>query len=108
MKFKTRYGLIDDAMKVYVDPNSGDKPAVLNYKGKEFDTGAFYCPYVPLQTGRSWNVVVMKGNRDADSRRWWRRLFDGFKPPLVFRDAIKTLANGGRSLMARMVFRKIS
>lgn len=49
---KTRYGTINAPMKVFVDSNPADD-VVVKYKGKEFDSGAFYCPYVPLHVYES-------------------------------------------------------
>lgn len=96
---KTRYGLV-----VYHDPGTGDEPVKVKYTGRQaIDAGAFYVPYIPLQTamGAVWR---MKHNRASDSRRWWWRLWDGSKPALVFRNALKARFNRARVLMTRMVF----
>ncbi len=76
--FNTRYGVMNNGMKIYVDPNTEtDEPVLLDYRGNsqptdekgivsiydpesgidhvffiqdELDGGFFYCPYVPLTT----------------------------------------------------------
>lgn len=95
MIFKTRYGVIKNPLKVYVDPHEGDDVKV-KYKGKTaFDSGAFYAPYIPLQM--SWpDVNGMRRRREADSRRWWMRLIDGGKPALVFLNALRSAFNRRR------------
>tara|TARA_B100000586_G_C20114565_1_gene432179 strand:- start:4449 stop:5210 length:762 start_codon:yes stop_codon:yes gene_type:complete len=44
-------GTLNNAMKIYVDQfASSDEAVLLGYKGNETDAGAFYCPYIPLQS----------------------------------------------------------
>lgn len=52
-----------DTFKVFVDTFAIDDFAYLGYKGKtEFDAGAFYCPYIPL------NVIRATGQNDFQPR----------------------------------------
>lgn len=67
---RTRYGPV-----VYRDPNTSGKPIKVNYKGRgAIDAGAFYAPYIPL-ISIDRQLARKKANRNADSRRWWRRIF---------------------------------
>lgn len=44
-------GTLNGQMKIYVDQFAGPgSDILLGYKGNETDSGAFYCPYVPLQS----------------------------------------------------------
>lgn len=44
-------GTLNNQMKIYVDQfASSDEAVLLGYKGNETDAGAFYCPYIPLQS----------------------------------------------------------
>lgn len=44
-------GTLNGQMKIYVDQfASADEAILLGYKGNETDAGAFYCPYIPLQS----------------------------------------------------------
>ena len=46
----TYVGLMNGRFKVFVDPFVSVDFAAIGYKGtNQFDAGAFYCPYVPLQ-----------------------------------------------------------
>jgi hypothetical protein len=46
----TYAGVLNGRFKVYIDPYSTGDYAVIGYKGANaFDSGIFYCPYVPLQ-----------------------------------------------------------
>ncbi len=77
MTFQTRYG-------VYVDPatTTGDTDAiVVRYKGKSaIGSGAFYCPYIPLQTVMTRTERLAR-KRQKDSFPWrlrtvWERMSD--------------------------------
>ena len=48
-------GVLNGRMRVYIDPYaSGGNYMVIGYKGSNaFDSGLFYCPYVPLQMVRA-------------------------------------------------------
>lgn len=47
-------GVLLKRYKVYVDPYAGGNFLVVGYKGQNaFDSGLFYCPYVPLQMVRA-------------------------------------------------------
>lgn len=48
----TKYvGLLNGAVKVYVNPYVGnDNTVLIGYKGSETQAAAFYCPYIPLMT----------------------------------------------------------
>lgn len=46
-------GVLNNRMKVYIDPYALTNFMVVGYKGASpFDAGLFYCPYVPLQMVR--------------------------------------------------------
>ena len=83
MNVKTRYGMLNAAMHVYVDPSSkeGDDAVVVSYKGKTaLDAGAFYCPYIPLQVASN-RIERLARKRQKDSfpwrlRTWWERMSD--------------------------------
>lgn len=52
-------GVLNNTIKVYVDTYaSDDTPVLMGYKGNETDVGAYYCPYIPLQS----TGVVMDPN----------------------------------------------
>ena len=76
MTFKTRYG-------VYVDPASSDSDdtVAVAYKGKSaMDSGAFYCPYIPLQSVTPLTQRLAR-KRQKDSFPWrlravWERISD--------------------------------
>ena len=43
-------GLLNGRTKVYIDPYAGTDYVTVGYKGTNpYDSGVFYCPYVPLQ-----------------------------------------------------------
>lgn len=42
-------GTTTTGMRVYIDPYAAGDYMVVGYKGPGFDSGFFYCPYVPLQ-----------------------------------------------------------
>lgn len=47
-------GLLNNRVKVYIDPYAGSQYVNVGYKGSNaFDAGLFYCPYVPLQMVRA-------------------------------------------------------
>ena len=51
-------GVLNGRYKVYIDPYSANSAAaqyfVVGYKGSSpYDSGLFYCPYVPLQMVRA-------------------------------------------------------
>ena len=48
-------GVINGRLRIYIDPYaSGGNYAVVGYKGSStFDSGIFYCPYIPLQMVRA-------------------------------------------------------
>lgn len=47
-------GVLNGRMRVYIDPYAGGNFAVVGYKGANpWDSGLFYCPYVPLQMLRA-------------------------------------------------------
>lgn len=47
-------GVLNGRMRVYIDPYAGGNFAVVGYKGANaWDSGIFYCPYVPLQMLRA-------------------------------------------------------
>ncbi len=47
-------GLIQNRIKVYVDPYAFGNYGIAGYKGASaYDAGLFYCPYVPLQMVRA-------------------------------------------------------
>ena len=50
-------GTLFGRMRVYIDPyftiGSANEFAVVGYKGTTYDSGMFYCPYVPLQMVRA-------------------------------------------------------
>jgi len=51
-------GVMNGRVKVYIDPyfqgTAGSQYAVMGYKGSSaYDSGLFYCPYVPLQMVRA-------------------------------------------------------
>jgi len=51
-------GIMNGRVKVYIDPyfqgTAGSQYAVMGYKGSSaYDSGLFYCPYVPLQMVRA-------------------------------------------------------
>lgn len=49
-------GVLNGRLKVYIDPYAGSQYLVVGYKGSSpFDSGLFYCPYVPLQMVRATN-----------------------------------------------------
>jgi len=55
---KTFAGVLNGRMRVYIDPyfvgGSGNQYMTVGYKGANaFDSGLFYCPYVPLQMVRA-------------------------------------------------------
>lgn len=49
-------GVLNGRIRVYIDPYAGSNYMVVGYKGASpFDSGLFYCPYVPLQMVRAVN-----------------------------------------------------
>jgi len=47
-------GVLNGRFRVYIDPYAGSNYLVVGYKGSSaFDSGVFYCPYVPLQMVRA-------------------------------------------------------
>ena len=47
-------GVLNGRIRVYIDPYAGANYMVVGYKGSSaFDSGLFYCPYVPLQMVRA-------------------------------------------------------
>ena len=47
-------GVLNGRYRVYIDPYASDNYCVVGYKGSSpFDSGIFYCPYVPLQMVRA-------------------------------------------------------
>ena len=49
-------GVLNGRYKVYIDPYSANCRRhyfVVGYKGSSYDSGLFYCPYVPLQMVRA-------------------------------------------------------
>lgn len=47
-------GVLNGRYRVYIDPYAGSNYLVVGYKGSSaFDSGVFYCPYVPLQMVRA-------------------------------------------------------
>lgn len=47
-------GVLNGRYRVYIDPYAGNNYLVVGYKGANaFDSGLFYCPYVPLQMVRA-------------------------------------------------------
>jgi len=47
-------GVLNGRMRVYIDPYAVGDYAVVGYKGSNpYDSGVFYCPYVPLQMVRA-------------------------------------------------------
>ena len=47
-------GVLNGRVRVYIDPYAGNNYLVVGYKGANaFDSGLFYCPYVPLQMVRA-------------------------------------------------------
>ena len=43
-------GLLNGRIKVYIDPYASTDYITVGYKGSNpYDSGVFYCPYVPLQ-----------------------------------------------------------
>jgi len=47
-------GVLNGRMRVYIDPYAVGDYAVVGYKGTNpYDSGVFYCPYVPLQMVRA-------------------------------------------------------
>ena len=59
-------GVLNNGIKVYVDPYSANAGAasqfyVLGYKGNTpYDAGIFYCPYVPLQMVRATDPLTFQ------------------------------------------------
>ena len=50
----TFVGVLNNRMRVYIDPYSVEHYMTVGYKGASpFDAGIFYCPYVPLQMVRA-------------------------------------------------------
>lgn len=50
----TFVGLLNGKVKVYIDPYAVGQYMVVGYKGADkYDSGLFYCPYVPLQMVRA-------------------------------------------------------
>lgn len=50
----TFVGLLNGKVKVYIDPYAAGQYMVVGYKGADkYDSGLFYCPYVPLQMVRA-------------------------------------------------------
>ena len=47
-------GLLNGRIKVYIDPYASTDYVTVGYKGTNpYDSGVFYCPYVPLQMVKS-------------------------------------------------------
>lgn len=93
-------GVINGRLRVYIDPYaSGGNYAVVGYKGSStFDSGLFYCPYIPLQMVRAVGednfqpriafktrygmvanpyaegITVGNGSLTKDSNKYYRRL----------------------------------
>ena len=43
-------GVLNGRIRVYIDPYAGTDYITVGYKGSNpYDSGVFYCPYVPLQ-----------------------------------------------------------
>lgn len=56
--FRTRYG-----QTIVYDPGDNDSGVIMKYKGRTTaDAGAFYAPYVPLQTVGKRNLIDAVGD----------------------------------------------
>ena len=88
----TYVGLMNGRFKVFVDPFVSVDFAAIGYKGtNQFDAGAFYCPYVPLQ--------LFKATRE-----------DSFQPTMGFKTRYGFVAHpleGGKGLPGQNLFYRI-
>jgi hypothetical protein len=106
-EFKNRY-----SVKIYVDPNAGSTtPIITGYRAKSsIDTGAFYAPYIPLQTtgtkmtdgritaqgqSQGWTTFII-GGEGAEVVQWCRENLGRRHRGIYLQGLDLWLGNGGR------------
>jgi len=80
-------GVLNGRMRVYIDPYAVGDYAVVGYKGSNpYDSGVFYCPYVPLQ------MVRAVGENDFQPRIGFKTRYGMVSNPFVGANAADGLA----------------
>ena len=80
-------GVLNGRMRVYIDPYAVGDYAVVGYKGTNpYDSGIFYCPYVPLQ------MVRAVGENDFQPRIGFKTRYGMVSNPFVGPNASDGLA----------------
>jgi hypothetical protein len=80
-------GVLNGRMRVYIDPYAVGDYAVIGYKGSNpYDSGVFYCPYVPLQ------MVRAVGENDFQPRIGFKTRYGMVSNPFVGANAADGLA----------------
>jgi len=80
-------GVLNGRMRVYIDPYAVGDYAVVGYKGSNpYDSGIFYCPYVPLQ------MVRAVGENDFQPRIGFKTRYGMVSNPFVGPNASDGLA----------------
>ncbi len=103
------YGMLANRFKVFVDPylsgvSSNDKithTLVVGYKGaNEYDSGIFYCPYVPMQ------LFSATGQEDFGKRLGIKSRYGLISNPYYIADANKNTLNNNATAATNAFYRK--
>ena len=71
-------GLLNGRIRVYIDPYANTDYVTVGYKGQNpYDSGVFYCPYVPLQ------MVKAVGEDDFQPRIGFKTRYGMASNPFV-------------------------
>lgn len=73
-------GTIAKRIDIYVDPMTADYGILMGYKGDDYQSGYFFCPYLPIQIEEDRYLKVRHGKKLIDNNFYAQILVENYFP----------------------------